>query len=964
MSFQRTRLSTSLVLAIGAGAFAHIAIAQEAGQRVEITGSRIVSPNAASPAPVQVLTAADIAASGSVNLQEIILKNPAFGTPTISRTNSNFITSSVGVSTIDLRNLGEERTLVLVNGRRYVAGQSGQAAIDLNTIPTDLIERVEILTGGASALYGSDAVGGVVNIILKKSIKGILLDAQVGQSQEGDDTLRKFSASVGANSSDGKSKMIGHFSVSKQGPVYSADRSISAIDGFSKAEGLTGDPADLFVNLTPFYSSFAPQGRFFYQGGNRTFDANGNLVPFSTNGPNGDGVGAHGYNRNAIRTIAVPTDRLLFAANGEHQVSEMAKVFFEGTYAATKTKSRLEPFAVDSTGGTNPIFAGGKFVPAETLVNGEKVKNPYMPQALFNLLTDRDGDGLKDYNFTRRLSDIANRGNKTDRDTFRFLTGVEGDIGKWNYNAYAAYGFTKEAQYGTGQVNAANFRYALAAIPDANGNVICADPIARASGCVPVNVFGANTISPAAAQYLHAPSTLVTKITQSFTGATISGEPVELPAGPLGVAVGVEYRKETSSDVADALTQLGLNLGNARPITEGGFDVKEAFGEVRIPILKDKPFVKSLDASLAVRSGKYSSAGSTTSWNAGFDWAFNSMFRFRATTAQSTRAPNIGELFQGPNQTFPTGLVDPCVGVTATSTGAISEACRKDPGVMANIAANGKFTLTQADLQGVSGFNKGNQSLGAEKGRSTTLGLVMTPMANLDVTVDYYKIEISDAIELPGRQFQLTQCYGGDPFFCKDIARRQVAVGGNSAGALAIINSTFENTGGRFNEGVDITTSFRTKLAGGNFLGRLSYSHLMKAWQKTTPDAERDHTTGEVGAPKDRWTMLLGYDIGNFGLKSTISYIGKSYLDDQFMIASEYPKEAGKVAAKTYTDAQLTYRMGKSAQFYFGVNNLFNTKPPLIPSGLPGNDTGVETDGGTYDAIGRRYYLGLRYAFD
>lgn len=964
--FKMTRLSAAALAALCAGAASTGAYAQ-AGDRVEITGSRILSLNALSPAPVQVLTSADIQASGAVNLQELILKSPVFGTPTISRTNSNFITSSVGVSTIDLRNLGENRTLVLVNGRRYVAGQSGDSSIDLNTIPTDFIERVEVLTGGASSTYGSDAVGGVVNIILKKSLKGLTLDASIGQSEEGDDRLKKFSASFGTTSADGKSRLMAHFSATQQGAVYSADRAISAVDGFSRALAVTGDPADLFVNTTPFFSSFAPQGRFFYQGGNRTFDANGNLIPFSTNGPAGDGVGATGYNRNAIRTIAVPVNRLLFAANGDHQISDKATIFFEGTYAATKTTSRLEPFAVDSTAGANSIYAGG-FVPAEKLVNGVKVKNPLIPQALFNLMTDRDGDGLRDYNFTRRLSDIANRGNVANRDTFRFLTGVKGDLTPtWSYDTYLAYGFTKESQTSTGQVNAAHFRYGLEVIPDANGNPICFDPIARATGCVPVNVFGANTISPAAANYIHAPGSLNTRITQTFAGATLSGEPFKLPAGAVGVAVGVEYRKETSSDVADALTQVGGNLGNARPVTKGQYDVQEAFAELRLPLLKGLPAVKSLDATLAVRGGDYSTAGSATSWNLGGDWAVNSMFRVRATSAVSTRAPNIGELFQGPNQTFPTGLVDPCVGVTATSTGQVSVDCRTDPGVLANIAANGRFTLTQADLQGISGFNRGNPGLKPEKGRSTTFGIVFTPTlprgaGDLQMTADYYKIRISEAINLPGRQFTLNQCYGGDRFYCKDITRRTTTVGGNSAGALFQINQSAENTGGQYNEGVDITAAYARQVGGGRFSGRLSYTHLIKAWTQSTDVAALDFSTGELGAAKDRWTLNLGYDIGNWGIKSTVSYIGKSYIDDQFMTGNGFDKSFGKIDAKTYTDAQVTYTMGK-AQFYFGVNNLLNTKPPLIPSGVTGNDTGVETDAGTYDAIGRRYYAGVRYQF-
>ena len=969
--FTRTKLSTSLLLAISAGAFAPSAYSQDPSQRVEVTGSRILSTNAVSPAPVQVLSAADIAASGAVNVQELLLKLPAFGTPTISRTNSNFITSSVGVATIDLRNLGEDRTLVLVNGRRYVAGQSGSAAIDLNTIPTDFIERVEVLTGGASSVYGSDAVGGVVNIILKRQIKGVLLDASLGQSEKGDDKQKKFSMSMGTSSADSKTSLMGHFSYSEQGAVYSKDRAVSAIDGFSKTivPGVgTGDPVDLFINRTPFYSSFAPQGRFFYQGGNRTFDANGNMIPFSTNGPAGDGVGATGYNRNAVRTIAVPTNRMLFAATGEHSLSDAATLFFEGTYAATKTTARLEPYPVDSTGGTNPIYAGGGFVPAETLVNGLPIKNPFIPAALFALMKDRNGDGLKDYNFTRRLVEVANRGNTADRDTFRFVGGVKGTLGStWSYDSYVGHGFTKESQTGTGQVNAANFRNGLSVIPDANGNPVCADPVARASGCVPVNVFGYNSISPDAARYIHAPSSLNTKITQTIAGANVSGEPFKLPAGPVGTAFGVEYRKETSSDVADALTQLGLNLGNARPVTTGSFDVKEVYAELRAPLLKNLPLVKSLETTLAARAGRYSTVGDTTSWSAGMDWAVNSTVRFRATSAVSTRAPNIGELFQGPNQTFPSGLVDPCVDVTAVSTGAVSEACRKDPGVAANIAANGKFTLTQADVQGISGFNQGNPKLGAERGKSTTLGLVVTPalgqgLGDVALTADYYRIEIANAINLPGRQFQLAQCYGGDPKFCKDITRRQAAVGANSIGALAVINAGQENTGGQFNEGVDITANYANKLGSGRFNARLSYTYLIKAWKKTTPDADLDYSTGELGSARNRWTLGLGYDQGPWGVKLSTTYIGASYLDDQFMVPSGFPKEAGRIAAKTYTDGQVTYSVGK-AQLYFGINNLLDTKAPLIPSGLPGNNTGTETDAGTYDAIGRRYYAGVRYSF-
>ena len=396
-------------------AFAVPAIAQQQQlERVEVTGSRILSLNAESAAPIQVLSAADIAASGVANLQELLLKSPVFGTPTISRNNSNFSTSSAGVSTVDLRNLGYNRTLVLVNGRRYVSGVPGDSAVDFNTIPADFIERIEIMTGGASSTYGSDAVAGVVNVILKRNFQGIRFDGQVGVSEEGDDKKKKVSVTLGMNGSEGQGNLMVNLSASQQGAVYSRDRDFAAIDQASTGAFVTGDVADIFKITRPFYSSFAPQGRFFYSPGfdadgaritrNFTYNASGQEIPFSTNGGAG-GVGATGYNRSAVRTIAIPTDRLMLASKGEFNLNDSHSVFFEANYAATKTKTRLEPYPLDSTD------LGG-LIPAEFMVDGVKLRNPLVPNTIYNNATDRDGDGLKDYNFTRRMSDIENRGSR------------------------------------------------------------------------------------------------------------------------------------------------------------------------------------------------------------------------------------------------------------------------------------------------------------------------------------------------------------------------------------------------------------------------------------------------------------------------------------------------------------------------------------------------------------------------
>jgi len=984
--FKKTKVFAGVIVALG-GTLALSAHAQT--DRVEITGSRILSLGATSPSPLQVLTAEDIAKSGVTNIQELLLKNPTLGQPSLSRTNSNFLTSGGGVATVNLRNLGDDRTLVLVNGRRYVSGVPGSAAVDLNTIPTDFIERVEILTGGASATYGSDAVAGVVNIILKKNFQGIVLDASKGRSEQNDDTKDKFSITFGSNSADNKATMMAHFGYSKQGLVRGRDREFGALDNASRGAFVTGDPADIFTLVQPFFSSFAPQGRFFVDtngsapGGalNRTFDRSGNLIPFSSNGPAGDGVGATGFNRQEFRSLAVPTERFVFASKGEIALTDNLSAFIEGNYAQSKTKTQIEPFpfsSSDSSGGLYPATGVG---PAEFRVGNQILANPLIPAGLLALMTDTNGDGLRDYSFTRRLSEVGNRGATADRDTFRIVSGLKGSVfGSWDYDAFLAYGSNTESQVSGGQVNVLNFRNAMEAVPDVddvngNGNrieAICLDANARRQGCVPANVFGFGTLSAAALKYILAPTLLTTSTTQKIAGANLRGEPFKLPAGPVGVAVGVEFREEFSRSEFDPLAQAGLNAGNAIPRTEGSFTVKEAFGEIRLPLLKGVAFADSLTASGAVRAGDYSTVGSTLSWTTALEWAPVKDLRFRATQALATRAPNIGELFSPPSQTFPTGLNDPCSGVTATSTGPTAVVCRAAPGVAANIAANnGVFGRTQADQQGISGFNRGNPALGEEEGNSTTLGLVYTPsgisfLKNTSFTADFFKIKITDAIVSTPRQFILDQCYTGNLQFCNFVTRRPAALGANSAGSIEGIDSAVTNSGDLFTEGVDLTAAWADKLGPGRLSAKLSWTHVSKGYVTPLPGSERDPFAGEIGAAKDKASLRLAYNLGQWGLTTETTYIAKSSLDNTFLAGfddaagnSLKPGALG-VGARTYTDLNLSYTFGKT-RLYFGVDNAFGSTPPLIPSGVPGNVTGTATAADVYDAIGRRYYVGVRF---
>jgi iron complex outermembrane recepter protein len=980
------------------------AVAQETEiEQIIVTGSRIASSSLESASPLQVIGAQDIDESGVVNIQDLLLKSPAFGTPGINRTNSNFSTSSAGVATVDLRNLGTARTLVLVNGRRFVAGIPGETAVDLNTIPTQFIERVDILTGGASAVYGSDAIAGVVNIIYKKNFEGVEFGGQYGISNQGDSDETQFNVTMGTNVADGKGNILAHLGYSDQGAVFSRDRGRSAIDqiSYAGATGYAATESDFFRLVKPFYSGFAPQGRFFSDTFSGTF-VDGEPACWSTNGS--ASCPATGFNRSAFRTIAIPTERYLAAISGTYEIVEDHSAFVEATYASTQAKTELEPYPLSSddvfpsNGGQMPIEHAFFTEDGEGGVTRTIVRNPLVPSFFWDTTpgededgnpidipnsSDSDGDGLRDIYFRRRMAEIGNRGNVADRDTFRLVGGMQGGFldNAWNYEAFYAYGQTKEAQTSSGQVNVLNFKSALDAIPDADDldgdgdttEAICASADARDQGCVAANIFGAGVMSPEAAKYISAPGLLTTFTSQKVAGLNISGEPFELWAGPIGLAFGAEYREEYARSEFDALQQAGLNAGNAIPRTEGDFHVMEEYFEVNVPLLNDVPFAEQLDFRGAMRFSDYSTVGNTQSWNVGLEWAPISSIRFRAIQAESLRAPNINELYSPPSQDFPTGLNDPCLGVTATTTGTLAENCRAAPGVNGNIAANGAFTLTQPDIQGISGFNRGNPNLEEEKGESLTIGVVIQPegiavLEDFAFTIDYFDIEIDDAIVSTPRQYILDQCYNNSSL-CEFITRRPAAVGALSSGSIEFIDSGVTNSGGLGTEGVDVSVTYNNEFGPGDFRARLSYTHLLDGYVTPLPGAEDDVFAGEVGGSEDRAFLQLGYNWGDVGITWGMNYIGKAYLDDQFLVGIDnadggtWAPESVSVDAVTYHDVQVTWSPGDIVELYIGATNLFDENPPPIVSGLPGNDTGTETDAGTYDPIGQRFYAGIRARF-
>ena len=989
---------------------------------IVVTGSRIASPTLTSPSPLQVIDARDIQDKGSLNVQAILQENPAVSAaPTFSRTNSNFLTSSGGVASIDLRNLGTSRTLVLINGHRTVAGVPGTNIVDLNTIPSEFIERVEVLTGGASSVYGSDAIAGVVNFIYKKNFSGIQLTTQTGITERNDGANYQFGALMGANIEDGRGNVMVYAGYTKEDGVYSRNRDRSAIDqnacfavadrngGCGSSIGTGGNYSRLFEAYRPFYSSFVPGGTITFGSTSRVIGPGGTLIPVNTNGlvHNNDGVAstvractdadpchptlanATGFNRSQVRTIAIPVERYLLAFRGSYAINDHVNATLEGNFARTQVTTLIEPFPFQTSGVNGvapnacivgvPALACSGFVPIQTrLPDNTIVNNPFVPAAILAGATDRTGDGLKDISFTRRLSDFGPRTYTARRQTFRVLAGLDGDVfDNFHWDAYYTYGQTTESQVGSGQVNLPSFLNALQAIPSGNGP-ICADATARAQGCRPADIFGGpNSISAASVNYIQAGSTRNTNVEQTDAGANLSGNLFELPAGPVGIAVGVEYRKEKSSAVNDALTVAGLNGGNAIANTIGQFDVKEAYGEIAIPLLSHTPFFETLSVRGAGRVSKYSLRAVDTvySWNVGIEYAPIKDIRFRAVYAHATRAPNIGELFAGRSQTFPTGLTDPCTGVTLTSTTAASARCRLDPGVQANIAANGgTFTLVQPDIQGISGFNSGNPNLEAETGKTFTVGAVINPvsiagLSNLVITVDYFDIKIGKQISSFGRQSILNSCYGAtgstqDETFCALVVRRAGQEGPNSPGSLQFINTINGNFGDFETRGIDATMSYRTGAFGGTLSGKVSYTHVFSLKDPSTPGAT--DSAGTEGSPRDRASGTLSFSKPTFTITARGNYIGRSDLPQSFttgVFGEPYRLAAFKIPAYFTADMQLRFKPTDHYEFFVGVNNLTDAKTPLIISGIPGDNTGTETDAGTYDPIGRRFYAGVKLKF-
>jgi outer membrane receptor protein involved in Fe transport len=943
--------------------------ADAADEAIIVTGSRIARPNVDSQSPIAVVNSTFLQQDGAANVQDALQELPQVGIGT-SRTNSNFLTNANGVATVNLRNLGEARTLVLVNGRRFVSGLAGSSAVDINNIPTDFIDRVDVVTGGQSAVYGSDAISGVVNFILKDSFEGVSIRGQGGLASRGDNPRYLVSVSAGTKfGADGRGNLMVNFSYDKDRGLFSRQRGIS--------------DQDCFFDLTPDqcgpedYSTYAAQGRFQLLGADGggvdafngqdlfTFDRQNNLVEGFPTGS--------GFNRNSVRRVSVPVERYLVTGLANYELTDNIKAYAEVTYARVTSTSQIEATPL----GYTDVYADGQGIP---------ITNPFIPADIQAAIVTRNGDAdpandVTSIGFRRRQNEVFSRSNEARRDTWRAVAGLKGNItDNWSFDVSYVYGRLKDNTRSQ-DIDNARYRNALDAERLGDGSIVCRGEAARAEGCVPINLFGYDTASPEAAAYVQAvvpkAETIINE--QQVLSGSISGTLFRLPAGDVGIAFGAEYRKETSSDDLDILTNTGGNSGNALPDTRGRFNVKEVFGEVRLPLLADMPFIQLLELNGAARYSHYSTVGNVFSWNAGAEWTPITGVKFRGGYAEANRAPNVGELFTAPSETFPPGIIDPCDGVSATgdgsTTAAIASACRALPGFAANAASNpddpGIFYYTSADLQGINGFDSGNRNLREETAKTITAGVVITPtrIRGLSLSLDYFDIKVSNAIGSIPRNVSIENCLAtGSPAYCQYVRRDALS------GRVTSVDTQLVNVANLRTEGIDVALQYsqRPGWVNNDRLDiNLFYTYLMALEQRSLPGAPIEDNRGQLGGEgrlgagfKHKGTARIAYGVGPVMLSWQTTYLGKIQ-DTLGGYGDADLDRLNRVKSKIYNDVQLRFAVdqAKKYEFYVGADNVFDVKPPFLPDGFAGSVTGTETAADTYDPFGRRLYAGFRANF-
>ncbi len=989
-------------------------------QEVVVTGSRIPQPGLTSVSPLSVVNNQEVKLQGTTNVEDLINNMPQV-MATFGSMQSN---GASGTATVDLRGLGTNRTLVLIDGKRVQPGDLGTgSAADLNQIPSALIDRVEIVTGGASAVYGSDAVAGVVNFIMKKDFEGVRFDAEYKFSQHNqhndymqqqnanggfafptgsitDGAIWQTTIAMGANSPDGKGNITAYAGYQHIDPVLQSHRDFSAC-ALATFDVISG--GNTYYSQSCVGSSTSFPGRF-TSFTNQGFGVNG-LSSSATNasltiGPNGTFVKYHAstnaYNFAPFNYFQRPDERYSAGYFGHYQVRPWADAYSSFMYMNDRSLAQIAPGGIFRSSGY-PLAGGGLPENPTYTVN---CNNPLLTwngsqTGTGDVLCGGTGPGVGNVatavqvNVGRRDVEGGPRISDIRHTSFRIVEGVRGDFADaWHYDVYGQYGQVDQESLNTGYFSTTKVQRALQVV-NVGGTPTCKSVVDKSDpACVPYDLWTLGHITPAALNYLSTPGVFAARMSEQIVHGDIGGDlghyGIKTPWAKdgVGISIGAEYRREalsTNPDQEAISGDLNGTGGTTLPV-HGSFDVKELFGEVRVPIVQDASFAKELSFEGGYRTSDYSSSGRVESYKAALDWQIIDDIRLRGSYQHAVRAPNVTELFT-PVQFGLFGGQDPCAGATPTPTAAQCQRTGLPTSGPGGYGSVSKCSAAQCTLQ----FG-GNPNLKPEDSNTYSYGVVFTPtfLRGFTATVDYFDITVSNQIHGIPANTSVSNCIAtGDPVFCSNIHRS--AVTGEISGD-GYVSGILVNNGRLHTTGVDYEVNYKINLSdmGMGDHGSLVFHDVGTVLNKFTQEpvmgfgvydcAGLYGVTCGTPNPKLRnvfratwispWNVTLSAQWRYFGSVKLDLNDSNPLLNGGLPVVDNFE---GKIKAYNWLDLSGTWKVKDGYTLRFGVNNVFDKDPPIIEGsnlGIAGPPFGNgNTFPQTYDTLGRTFFVGLTADF-
>lgn len=953
--------SAATFLASSVLGLASPAVAQDdevAMEQMIVTGSRIPRADLIANSPISVVQAEEIALAGNVTIERVLNQLPQFVPGASSQSNN----PGAGFATVDLRGLGNQRTLVLVNGRRWIPADpsAGFGGVDINTIPGPLVERVEVVTGGASAVYGSDAMAGVVNFILKEDFEGLEVGSQFDITHKGDAETFDVYALMGTNFDEGRGNITGFFEYYNQTDVQARDRDFTFFDcddgagDLAGRDGFTCGPpgGDGLDVLRRGGSSRILEGRI--SGGGFTLpDASTpSSILFL---PDGNVRARSGvtdvFNFAPFTNIQIPLERWAISVNGDYELTEGVRFFAEGTYVNSRSDGRLAP------------------TPLAEQFEISIDNNPFLTDAAKDVIRTSDNFDPATGNYTgslfRRLSEFGDRVEKFATDAFRVNVGFEGELDNgWTWDASYLFGRTSLTDTQFGNIILSRAQQALLLEEDDDGDIVCQD---TSGGCVPANFFGEGNLTEEMVTFLIGNNIAVGATQTQVAQFNIAGEVFELPAGPLQVAVGGEYRDESSSFTPDPIAAAGdIDGFNAAGLPlDGSFDVWEAYAETRIPVVSDLPFAQLISLDAGVRWSDYSTVGTVWTFMGGGEWQVDENVRFRGLFQRAVRAPNVFELFGPQVNGFP-GVDDFCSSDQNPVSNGLAALCIAQGVPASNYDAaalliNAEGTFDQEDNQ-IESITGGNPNLTEERTNTWTVGVVFTPefVPGLTVTADWYNITLDDAISQFGGSVQgvfdlCAQSNDINSDFCQAIPRRS---DGNAQGVLSLNEnvSSFETSG----LDLQVNYLFDLEQLGLGDAGSISLNGnftWVREWLlRPTEISETVECAGRFGGD-------CGQTFSGFPTPDLRSVVRTTWSQGPYQLSVRWRWTGGlqdtdteaaitEVSGQHYFDLTGTYDIDERFQIRLGVENLTNNSPPRVGD----SQTDANTLVPLFDVLGTRFF--------